>query len=247
MRSGVLSDDYIMNNVCVEYRPVPLGKVDNVLSTSLEPKHNLELRQMKYIRPPPRPSSFFAMANSLSNQADPTNPLPFQRQLAQQYEEEVGAMPEPQTHQTRGQKRDAPDNDAPQMEDDFQEGQRMKLPPRQGQKRDAPDNDAPQMEDDFQDTQRMRPTQQGQKRDAPDNDVPQMGGIFQEAQRFRPPPRQGEKRNAPDNDVPMMGGIFQEAKRFSSTPFSGQETFNAAAVKAGLSGVPLTAEEDDWD
>ena len=143
MRTGVLSDDYIMNNVCVEYRPVPLGKVDNVLSTSLEPKHNLELRQMKYMRPPPRPSSFFAMANSLSNQADPTNPLPFQQQLANRYVAELGQRIFP------GQKRE---RDVPQMGGIFQEAQRSR-PDENPNKRDVPD---PRMGDEPQQPQRFR-------------------------------------------------------------------------------------------
>ena len=90
MRTGVLSDDYIMNNVCVEYRPVPLGKVGDILTPEMKPKHGLELRVPKYARPPPRPATFQAMSNSLSNQADPTNPLPFQQQLVKQYEQELG-------------------------------------------------------------------------------------------------------------------------------------------------------------
>jgi hypothetical protein len=183
MRTGVLSDDYIMNNVCVEYRPVPLGKVDNVLSTSLEPKHNLELRQMKYMRPPPRPSSFFAMANSLSNQADPTNPLPFQQQLANRYVAELGQRPVP------GQKRE---RDVPQMGDVFDEQHPMG--------------------DVFQTPQKSRPNDpQGQKRNAPGNDVPQMGGIFQEAQRSRPD-ENPNKRDVPDprmGDEPQQPQRFR--------------------------------------
>jgi hypothetical protein len=89
MRTGILSDDYIMKNVCVEYRPVPLGKVGDILTPEMKPKHGLELRAAKYVRPPVRPATFQAMSNSLSNQADPTNPLPVQQQLAKQYEQEL--------------------------------------------------------------------------------------------------------------------------------------------------------------
>jgi hypothetical protein len=93
MRTGILSDDYIMKNVCVEYRPVPLGKVGDILTPEMKPKHGLELRAAKYVRPPVRPATFQAMSNSLSNQADPTNPLPVQQQLAKQYEQEVDVSP----------------------------------------------------------------------------------------------------------------------------------------------------------
>jgi len=113
MRTGVLSDDYIMNNVCVEYRPVPLGKVGNILTPEMKPKHGLELRAAKYVRPPPRPATFQAMSNSLSNQADPTNPLPFQQQLAKQYKQELAHVFPPPLKEIFPEQDsdDAPDSD----------------------------------------------------------------------------------------------------------------------------------------
>ena len=186
MRTGVLSDDYIMNNVCVEYRPVPLGKVDQVLSTSSDSKHGLQMRTAKYVRAPSRPATFQAMSNSLSNQADPTNPLPFQQQLANRYVAELGQRTLP------AQKRDAPDSNVPQMGDVFDEqhpmGDVFQTPQKsrpndpQGQKRNAPGNDVPQMGDVFQTPQRLRPDENPNKRDVPD---PRMGDEPQQPQRFR--------------------------------------------------------------
>ena len=92
MRTGILSDESILQN-CAEYNPVPLGKVRQILDSQVEAKHGLDLKAQKYVQAPPRPVTFQAMSNSLANQVDPTNPIPFRQNLAVTYNNELEDEP----------------------------------------------------------------------------------------------------------------------------------------------------------
>ena len=89
MRTGVLSDAHTMK-ACAPYRPVPLGQVATILGTS-EPKssNEFQFRPSKYSQPPPRPSTFMAMSNSMGKQSDPTNPMQFMERLITTYDGEL--------------------------------------------------------------------------------------------------------------------------------------------------------------
>ena len=89
MRTGVLSDAHTMK-ACAPYRPIPLGQVATILSTDApKPNNEFQFRASKYTQPPPRPSTFMAMSNSMAKHSDPTNPMPFMERLISTYDGEL--------------------------------------------------------------------------------------------------------------------------------------------------------------
>jgi hypothetical protein len=89
MRTGVLSDAHTMK-ACAPYRPIPLGQVATILSTDApKPNNEFQFRASKYTQPPPRPSTFMAMSNSMAKHSDPTNPMPFMERLITTYDGEL--------------------------------------------------------------------------------------------------------------------------------------------------------------
>lgn len=89
MRTGVLSDEYILKH-CNEYNPVPLGIVTKVLTL---PKQTtaptMQIKRPKYAQPPSRPASFSIMSNAIARGMDPINPAPIRAKLNAQYDREV--------------------------------------------------------------------------------------------------------------------------------------------------------------
>lgn len=69
MRTGPLSDEYILKH-CAIYRPIPLGPAQSILMHDLHTQRNSVTitgsKALKYQKPIPRPTSFDALAKTLT-------------------------------------------------------------------------------------------------------------------------------------------------------------------------------------
>ena len=88
MRTGALSDEAVMQ-MCAEFRPVPLGATKLLTTDQPKADHQHNFKAPKYTQPPPRPSNYYAMSNSMAKHMDPTNEGALLDRLNKRYMEEL--------------------------------------------------------------------------------------------------------------------------------------------------------------